>query len=138
MNLEKVPVIIVDNLTDEQIRAYRIADNKTAEYSEWDYEKLIQEIQELSEANYDLELTGFDEDEFKSVVTVLNKIEYVPLQFVAEYIKGLGFDGIVFSSVTMENQYNYVIFNYDDINERNIINMNYREVDSVKYSTKTI
>ena len=28
--------------------------------------------------------------------------------------------------------------NYDDINERNIINMNYREVDSVKYSTKTI
>ena len=78
------------------------------------------------------------EDEFKSVVTVLNKIEYVPLQFVAEYIKGLGFDGIVFSSITMENQYNYVIFNYDDIDERNIINMNYREVTEIKYSTKTV
>lgn len=48
MNLPKVPVVIVDNLTEEQIKAYRIADNKTAEYSEWDYEKLIQEIQELS------------------------------------------------------------------------------------------
>ncbi len=78
------------------------------------------------------------EDEFKSVVTVLNKIEYVPLQFVAEYIKGLGFDGIVFSSITMENQYNYVIFNYDDIDERNIINMYYREVTEIKYSTKTV
>ena len=75
MNLEKVPVIVVDNLTDEQIKAYRIADNKTAEYSEWDYEKLIQEIQELSEANYDLELTGFDEDECLKMIEDLSEFD---------------------------------------------------------------
>lgn len=75
MNLVKVPVIVVDNLTDEQIKAYRIADNKTAEYSEWDYEKLIQEIQELSEANYDLELTGFDEDECLKMIEDLSEFD---------------------------------------------------------------
>lgn len=75
LGLEKVPVIIVDNLTDEQIKAYRIADNKTAEYSEWDYEKLIQEIQELSEANYDLELTGFDETECLKMIEDLSEFD---------------------------------------------------------------
>ena len=75
MNLGKIPVVIVDSLTEEQIKAYRIADNKTAEYSEWDYEKLIQEIQELSEANYDLELTGFDEDECLKMIEDLSELD---------------------------------------------------------------
>lgn len=79
MNLEKIPVVIVESLTEEQIKAYRIADNKTAEYSEWDYEKLIQEIQELSDANYDLELTGFDEDECLKMIEDLSEFdEMVP------------------------------------------------------------
>lgn len=40
LGLESVPVIKADDLTDEQIRAFRLADNKTAEYSEWDEKKL--------------------------------------------------------------------------------------------------
>lgn len=75
LGLEEVPVLIVENLTEEQVRAYRIADNKTAEYSKWDYEKLIQEIQELQEANYDLEMTGFDEVECLKMIEDLSEFD---------------------------------------------------------------
>ncbi|KAI3350133.1 DNA modification methylase [Clostridium botulinum] len=75
MNLEKVPVVIVDNLTNEQVKAYRIADNKTAEYSEWDYDKLIKEIQELCHANYDLDMTGFDESECLKMIEDLSEFD---------------------------------------------------------------
>ena len=47
LGLKQVPVSIIDNLTDEQINAYRIADNRTAEESEWDNELLKMEIKEL-------------------------------------------------------------------------------------------
>ena len=40
LGLEKVPCIIADDLTDEQIKAYRLADNKVSEKSEWDFDLL--------------------------------------------------------------------------------------------------
>lgn len=58
--LEEVPVIVVNDLSDEQIRALRIADNKTAEFSDWDMELLKEELQELTDCDFDVELTGFD------------------------------------------------------------------------------
>ena len=60
LGLEKVPCIIADDLTDDQIKAYRIADNKVAEYSDWDFDLL--EI-ELEEINYDMSEFGFDLEE---------------------------------------------------------------------------
>ena len=44
LGLEKIPAIIADDLTEEQIRAFRLADNKTAELAEWDFERLEQEL----------------------------------------------------------------------------------------------
>lgn len=41
---ESVPCIVIDDLTPEQIRAYRLVDNKTAEYSSWDFEMLEKEF----------------------------------------------------------------------------------------------
>lgn len=40
LRLDKVPCLIADGLTPEQVRAFRLADNKTAELSDWDYPKL--------------------------------------------------------------------------------------------------
>lgn len=63
-----VPCVIADDLTDEQIRAYRLADNKTAELAGWDFEKLEAELDKLSEI--DMSAFGFimsddvDIDEF--------------------------------------------------------------------------
>ena len=60
IGLEKVPCIIADDLTDDQIKAYRIADNKVTEYSDWDFDLL--EI-ELEEIDYDMSEFGFDLEE---------------------------------------------------------------------------
>ena len=47
LGLEKVPVIIADDLTDEQIKAFRLADNKVSEFSKWDEDKLRDELKQL-------------------------------------------------------------------------------------------
>ena len=61
LRLEEVPVIKADDLTPAQIKAFRIADNKVAEYSSWDNEMLSIELEGLQELDFDLELTGFDD-----------------------------------------------------------------------------
>lgn len=57
LGLEEVPTIKVDDLTDNQIKAFRIADNKTSEFAEWDFGLLEIELEGL-----DNEFTGFDID----------------------------------------------------------------------------
>lgn len=54
------PVHVADNLTPEQIRAYRLMDNRSHEESDWDLELLIPELAELGALSLDLSLTGFD------------------------------------------------------------------------------
>lgn len=58
LKLKEVPCVIADDLTEEQVKAYRLADNKTSELSEWDYALLDIEINDLSDIN--LEDFGFD------------------------------------------------------------------------------
>jgi DNA modification methylase len=67
LNLKTIPVTIAD-LPPEKAKAYRIADNKTNEYSDWDMGLLIQEFADLLDNNYDLELTGFDADELEKLI----------------------------------------------------------------------
>ena len=62
LGMEKVPCIFVEGLSETQRKAYIIADNKLGEIAEWDMELLDQEIQELTEAGFDITLTGFDFD----------------------------------------------------------------------------
>lgn len=61
LGMETVPVIHLDHLTDEQRRAYALAHNKTAEMSEWDFDSLEQELDELSQ-DFDMSEFGFDID----------------------------------------------------------------------------
>lgn len=61
LGLETVPVVRADDLTDEQIKALRLADNKTNE-SEWDFATLETELNELAE-EFDMSDFGFDEAE---------------------------------------------------------------------------
>ena len=68
LGLEEVPVHIADNLTPEQVQAYRIADNKTGEIAEWDYSLLPVELKELQAADFDLSLLGFDADELDQLL----------------------------------------------------------------------
>jgi ParB family transcriptional regulator, chromosome partitioning protein len=60
LGYDEVPTLQVTDLTEEQIKAFRIADNKVAEYSEWDENLLAAELNELRLTDMDLELTGFE------------------------------------------------------------------------------
>ena len=57
--MQKVPCIYADDLTDEQVKAYRLADNKTNELAEWDFAKLNEELSMLN--NFDMDLFGFSD-----------------------------------------------------------------------------
>ena len=57
LKMEEVPCITADDLTEEQIRAFRLADNKTNEFAEWDQVLLDEELENI--LNIDMELFGF-------------------------------------------------------------------------------
>ncbi len=69
LGLEKVPVHVAEDLTPEQARAYRIADNQSASIAEWDFELLAFEIGELKDLEYDLDMLGFDADELARLLS---------------------------------------------------------------------
>jgi len=58
LGIKTVPCIKADDLTDEQIKAFRLADNKVSEFSEWDEEKLMKELEALGDI--DMSLYGFE------------------------------------------------------------------------------
>lgn len=60
LGMDTVPVVIADDLTDAQVKAFRLSVNKMAELAEWDDELLHLELDELRELDFDIELTGFD------------------------------------------------------------------------------
>ena len=73
LGLEEVPVIKADDLNDAKAKAYRIADNKTAELSSWDYEKLQDELRTVDSS--DMLDFGFDESELDIQPEVEDLIE---------------------------------------------------------------
>ena len=87
LGLDKVPVIIADDLTDKQIKAFRIADNKTAEKAGWDYQKLTEEIADI-ELDFDLKDFGFGEFEL-DVLKNGNSFDDSEFDFVEETPKNI-------------------------------------------------
>ncbi len=69
LGLAKVPVHVARDLTPEQVRAYRIADNQTGTLAEWDFEILPIELVELREGGFDMDLLAFDEEELARLLT---------------------------------------------------------------------
>lgn len=64
LGIKEVPCVIIDDLTDEEVKAYRLADNKVAELAEWDIDLLNLELGELENANleFNMEDFGFEID----------------------------------------------------------------------------
>ena len=60
LGLARVPVHVASSLSPEQVRAYRLADNRTAQETSWNDELLGAEIADLAASDYDLDLLGFD------------------------------------------------------------------------------
>lgn len=63
LGLETVPVIVADDLTPEQIKAFRLADNKVGEIATWDENALAIELEELKNLDFDMSEFEFEIDE---------------------------------------------------------------------------
>ena len=63
LEMKTVPVVIASDLTPEQVKAYRIADNRLAREAVWNEDLLRTELNELADSNFDLLFTGFDTHE---------------------------------------------------------------------------
>ena len=62
IGLEKVPCIKADDLTPEQLKAFRLADNKVGELATWDFAKLEEELTELDSLDLDFDMSDFGFD----------------------------------------------------------------------------
>ncbi len=63
LGLAQIPVHVATDLTADQVRAYRIADNQSATIATWDFDLLPIELGALQDTGYDLTILGFDPDE---------------------------------------------------------------------------
>lgn len=70
LEFKKVPCIVVSDLTPEQIKAFRIADNKVSEYSTWNEEMLRKELLDLSD--FELQSIGFQDWELDNLLNPLS------------------------------------------------------------------
>ena len=68
LGLEQVPVILADDLTETQIKAFRILVNRSATWADWDEDLLRLELEELKLDDFDLAFTGFDDDELLEIM----------------------------------------------------------------------
>ena len=58
LGIEKLPCVIADDLTEEQVKAFRLADNKVGELAEWDFDLLGEELDDI----FDIDMSGFGFD----------------------------------------------------------------------------
>jgi len=75
LGLKQVPIVVAENLTDEKVKAYRLADNKTGELADWDFDLLDDELADIN--NIDMEDFGFDDlDDFQTTKDKINDNDY--------------------------------------------------------------
>ena len=80
LGMKQVPCIIADKLSDQQVKAYRIADNRVAEESKWDNELLNLELIDLQKDNIDLENLGFEQEELNKIFNEKDPLFVSPAQ----------------------------------------------------------
>src|SRR3954452_18335253 len=68
LRITEVPVILCDEWTEAQVKAFRLMVNRSVAWAAWDDELLALELQELNAADFDLSLTGFDSKEIDDLL----------------------------------------------------------------------
>ena len=105
LGMKTVPCIVADDLTPEQIKAFRLADNKVSEFSEWDIDLLTSELKEI---DFDMDLFGFEQlditdmptsKEYKAkeytrqhVLVTLDKEQTEMLETLIKFLDGNGYE----------------------------------------------
>lgn len=68
LHMAEVPTVCLSHLSETQVKAYILADNKLALNAGWDTDMLKVELEELKDSDFDLNLTGFSDDELKDIL----------------------------------------------------------------------
>ena len=68
LGITEIPVILCDEWTPAQVKAFRLMVNRSVTWADWDEELLAMELQEIQEADFDLSLTGFDPGEIDGLL----------------------------------------------------------------------
>jgi len=78
LEMDQIPVVVLDHLTKDEVQEYRLADNKLTEVGGWDAELLRQELEEVMARGIDMEALGFVpedlRDPWKSDIEALDKV----------------------------------------------------------------
>ena len=106
LGIEEVPILVADELNPQQIKAYRIADNKTAEFSTWDNEQLVLEIQELQNDSYDVLKTGFEQEEIDNLIEIIEGTEVEDIEDE--------WDGMPNYNNEDQTSFRHIIVHFDD------------------------
>src|SRR6266436_3762395 len=70
LGITEIPVILCDEWSPAQVKAFRLMANRSVTWADWDEDLLTLELQELKEADFDLDLTGFDPGEIDSLLAL--------------------------------------------------------------------
>ena len=78
LGLDTFPVLVADDLNDQQVKAYRIADNRVGEIATWNADSLKLEIDDITALGGDIELTGFDVATLDDLLGVVDELSEMP------------------------------------------------------------
>src|SRR6516164_2775279 len=72
LGIGEIPLILCDEWTPQQVKAFRLMVNRSVTWADWDEDLLALELQEIQEADFDLSLTGFEEQELARLLDAGN------------------------------------------------------------------
>src|SRR6202167_4316720 len=75
LSIAEIPVILCDEWTPAQVKAFRLMVNRSVTWADWDEEALALELQEIQASDFDLSLTGFDDDELARLLAAQDASE---------------------------------------------------------------
>lgn len=110
LGLEKVPCVIADDLTEEQIKAYRLADNKVSELAEWDIDLLGEELDGI----FDIDMSDFGFDLSDEKTEPIND-EQLENTASFEYTLKFGKTTVIMT----EDEYNQLLDRYNEYSKEN-------------------
>ena len=112
LGLTELPCIIVDELNPNQIRAYRIADNKVGQDGTWDVGLLKEELKKLRVENFPVTHTGYSDAELENLEIELDKIKVTTTPELSSIEAPNFSDAMVNLNFTMKPQERLVVMNY--------------------------
>lgn len=124
LKFDTVPVVVADALTEDQVKAYRLADNKTGELAGWDFAMLKDELSQFDD--FDMEQFGFDDDaQYAGIEELLNNDEAMG--------KGRGVDKTEFDvTFTFPKEYELAVMQYIKENGKGcLVDMILRETGAI-------